>query len=86
MVPSVRAGSIAVVLGGRRGGDDHGDTSVLRNNMVQHQIAARGVSDERVLDAMKVVPREAFMPGELGDFAYEDTPLPIEEGSTRPTP
>jgi protein-L-isoaspartate(D-aspartate) O-methyltransferase len=58
------------------------DTSVLRKNMVQHQIAARGVSDERVLDAMKVVPREAFMPDELGEFAYEDTPLPIEEGQT----
>ena len=58
------------------------DTSVLRSNMVQHQIAARGVNDERVLDAMKVVPREAFMPDELGEFAYEDTPLPIEEGQT----
>jgi protein-L-isoaspartate(D-aspartate) O-methyltransferase len=58
------------------------DTSVLRRNMVQHQIAARGVSDERVLDAMQVVPREAFMPDELGEFAYEDTPLPIEEGQT----
>ena len=42
------------------------DTSVLRKNMVQHQIAARGVSDERVLDAMRAVPREAFMPEELG--------------------
>ena len=58
------------------------DTSVLRKDMVQHQIAARGVSDERVLDAMRVVPREAFMPDELGEFAYEDTPLPIEEGQT----
>ncbi len=58
------------------------DMSVLRKNMVRHQIAARGVSDERVLDAMRVVPREAFMPDELGEFAYEDTPLPIEEGQT----
>jgi protein-L-isoaspartate(D-aspartate) O-methyltransferase len=58
------------------------DMSDLRKNMVQHQIAARGVSDERVLDAMRVVPREAFMPDELGEFAYEDTPLPIEEGQT----
>jgi len=58
------------------------DMSVLRKNMVRHQIAARGVSDERVLDAMEVVPREAFMPDELGEFAYEDTPLPIEEGQT----
>ena len=58
------------------------DMSVLRKNMVRHQIAARGVTDERVLDAMEVVPREAFMPDELGEFAYEDTPLPIEEGQT----
>ena len=58
------------------------DMSVLRKDMVQHQIAARGVSDERVLDAMRVVPREAFMPDRLGEFAYEDTPLPIEEGQT----
>jgi protein-L-isoaspartate(D-aspartate) O-methyltransferase len=58
------------------------DMSVLRENMVQHQIAARGVSDELILDAMREVPREAFMPDELGEFAYEDTPLPIEEGQT----
>jgi protein-L-isoaspartate(D-aspartate) O-methyltransferase len=58
------------------------DMSVLRKNMVRHQIATRGVRDERVLDAMRVVPREAFMPDELREFAYEDTPLPIEEGQT----
>ena len=58
------------------------DTSVLRENMVRYQIAARGVSDELVLDAMRAVPREAFMPEELAEFAYEDTPLPIEEGQT----
>jgi protein-L-isoaspartate(D-aspartate) O-methyltransferase len=56
--------------------------SGLRENMVRYQIAARGVTDERVLDAMRVVPREAFMPEELAEFAYEDTPLPIEEGQT----
>lgn len=58
------------------------DMSVLRENMVRYQIAARGVSHARVLDAMRAVPREAFMPGELAEFAYEDTPLPIEEGQT----
>jgi protein-L-isoaspartate(D-aspartate) O-methyltransferase len=47
------------------------DMSALRKNMVQHQIAARGVSDERLLDAMKVVPRAAFMPDALGEFACE---------------
>ena len=58
------------------------EMSVLRKRMVQHQIAARGVTNERVLEAMELVPREAFMPDELGEFAYEDTPLPIEEGQT----
>ncbi len=58
------------------------DMSGLRENMVRHQIAARGVADERVLDAMRAVPREAFMPEELAEFAYEDSPLPIEEGQT----
>jgi protein-L-isoaspartate(D-aspartate) O-methyltransferase len=56
--------------------------SGLRENMVRHQIAARGVSDDRVLDAMRAVPREAFVPEELAEFAYEDTPLPIEAGQT----
>ncbi|MBI1727822.1 MAG: protein-L-isoaspartate O-methyltransferase, partial [Candidatus Rokubacteria bacterium] len=50
--------------------------------MVRYQIAARGVSDDRVLDAMRVVPREAFMQEDVAEFAYEDTPLPIEEGQT----
>ena len=58
------------------------DMSGMRENMVRHQIAARGVTDEQVLDAMRAVPREAFMPEALAEFAYEDTPLPIEEGQT----
>ncbi|HYB40838.1 MAG TPA: protein-L-isoaspartate(D-aspartate) O-methyltransferase [Candidatus Methylomirabilis sp.] len=58
------------------------DLGALRESMVRHQIAARGVTDARVLDAMRLVPREAFMPAELEEFAYEDTPLPIEEGQT----
>ena len=41
--------------------------SGLRENMVRYQIAARGVTDERVLDAMRAVPREAFMPEELAE-------------------
>jgi erythromycin esterase-like protein len=58
------------------------DLSVLREHMVRDQIAARGVRDARVLDAMRAVPREAFMPEALEEFAYDDTPLPIEEGQT----
>ena len=45
--------------------------------MVARDIAARGVRDELVLDAMRKVPREQFLPEKLREFAYDDTPLPI---------
>lgn len=51
--------------------------AVLRANMVERNIAARGVRDELVLEAMRKVPRELFLPENLREFAYEDTPLPI---------
>jgi protein-L-isoaspartate(D-aspartate) O-methyltransferase len=50
--------------------------------MVAEQIAARGVTDERVLDAMRTVPRHEFVPEDLRGAAYEDRPLPIGEGQT----
>ena len=53
-----------------------------RERMVRHQIAARGVRDPAVLEAIRTVPREAFLPPELHDVAYEDTPLPIAQGQT----
>src|SRR5690606_24117575 len=53
-----------------------------RRLMVENQIAARGVRDQRVLDAIGSVPREWFVDENLRDRAYEDTPLPIGEGQT----
>jgi protein-L-isoaspartate(D-aspartate) O-methyltransferase len=50
--------------------------------MVDRQLAARGISDPRVLDAFRAVPRERFLPPELAEFAYRDTPLPIGGGQT----
>ena len=50
--------------------------------MVERQIEARGVRHPAVLEAMRTVPREAFLAGELAEFAYEDAPLPIEAGQT----
>jgi len=50
--------------------------------MVHDQIAARGVRNPAVLDAMRRVPRESFLPEELAEFAYQDTPLPIKAGQT----
>lgn len=50
--------------------------------MVSHEIAGRGVTNDRVLDAMRTVPREQFVPTGLAEFAYIDAPLPIDEGET----
>jgi protein-L-isoaspartate(D-aspartate) O-methyltransferase len=50
--------------------------------MVDVQIARRGIRDPRVLEAMRRVPREQFVPAGLAEFAYEDSPLPIEAGQT----
>ena len=56
--------------------------SKLRNEMVERAIVARGVRSEPVLRAMRSVAREAFLPHHLREFAYDDSPLPIEEGQT----
>jgi protein-L-isoaspartate(D-aspartate) O-methyltransferase len=53
-----------------------------RRRMVERQIQARGVRDARVLGAMLEVPRERFVTARYHDLAYEDAPLPIEEGQT----
>jgi len=61
---------------------DRTDSARLRNDMVDLQIARRGVRSPRVLEAMRTVPREAFLPEPMREFAYEDAPLPIAEGQT----
>lgn len=53
-----------------------------REEMVEFQIRARGVRDERVLAAMRKVPRHFFVPENWERAAYEDRPLPIGEGQT----
>jgi protein-L-isoaspartate(D-aspartate) O-methyltransferase len=53
-----------------------------RRRMVASQIAARGIRDEALLDAMRTVPRERFVDPQLAEFAYEDSPLPIGEDQT----
>ena len=58
------------------------DFKKLRKEMVEKAIYARGVRSDLVLEAMRRVPRESFLPSHLREFAYEDTPLPIEEGQT----
>jgi len=53
-----------------------------RVRMVETQIRERGVSDARVLDAMRRVPRHRFVPAGYEREAYEDHPIPIGEGQT----
>jgi len=50
--------------------------------MVKDQIIARGVSDKLVLKAMLKVKRDKFVPDEMKEMAYIDSPLPIGEGQT----
>ncbi len=54
----------------------------LREAMVRYQIEQRGISDVRVLDAMREVPRHLFVPPHIRASAYDDTPLPIGYGQT----
>lgn len=50
--------------------------------MVRRHLAARGISDRRVLAAMVAVPRERFVPPHLTEQAYDDAPLPIGHDQT----
>ena len=53
-----------------------------REKMVARQIAARGIDDPAVINAMKAVPRHCFVPDHLQKSAYQDRPLPIGHGQT----
>jgi protein-L-isoaspartate(D-aspartate) O-methyltransferase len=56
--------------------------TAARLKMVSGQIAARGVKDPRVLEALRRVERHRFVPERLRDQAYDDRPLPIGHGQT----
>ena len=56
--------------------------SGLREQMVRTQIEARGIDDEKVLDAFRDVERHRFVLPRYISMAYRDSPLPIEEGQT----
>lgn len=61
-------------------GDD--SFAILRRRMVEQQLRPRGIVDPRVLAAMEQVPREAFVPAENRDRAYEDSALGLSLGQT----
>lgn len=73
-------GGLASIVGGLMTAPDK--TQDRRTWMVEKQLVRRGISDEAVLSAVRRVPRDRFVPQDLVEFAYEDTPLPIEEEQT----
>jgi protein-L-isoaspartate(D-aspartate) O-methyltransferase len=54
----------------------------LRNRMVKNQIEARGITDEKILNAFRKVERHKFVLPQYIPYAYADSPLPIDEGQT----
>ena len=77
---------VAVASCSPRGGSADGspgtDWTDLRERMVRLQIETRGVKDEAVLAAMRTVPRHLFVPADVREAAYQDSPLPIGESQT----
>ena len=55
---------------------------VARERMVEAQLRGRDIVDERVLRAMKTVPRHEFVPGDMRKHAYADGPIRLEKGQT----
>jgi protein-L-isoaspartate(D-aspartate) O-methyltransferase len=83
LVPAIAASCWGWVSKNSEDGlDDDARQTKLRHWMVKSQIAARGLNNPRVLDAMRAVPRHRFVPANLHDHAYEDRALPIGEGQT----
>ncbi|HYY14516.1 MAG TPA: hypothetical protein VE758_08815, partial [Chthoniobacterales bacterium] len=68
---------VLAVTGCNRSQTQTVDLASARQRMVQEQLAARGIHDERVLAAMRKVAREEFVPSDAREFAYTDRPLPI---------
>ena len=58
------------------------DFTAAREQMVERQIAGRGISNSHLLKAMREMPRHEFVPPDLAAFAYDDSPLPIEADQT----
>lgn len=67
---------------GDRPGEAVDGRAIDRSRMVSEQIAARGVRDPAVLEAVRTVPRHLFVPQDLSVVAYTDAPLPIGHEQT----
>jgi protein-L-isoaspartate(D-aspartate) O-methyltransferase len=60
----------------------HDDLTAAREEMIERQLVARGFVEPCLLEAMRRVPREAFLSPDLREFAYADESLPIEAEQT----
>lgn len=58
--------------------DSDAPYAIARADMVQEQLIPRGIRDPRVLEAMRTIPRHAFVPKSERVRAYDDCPLPVE--------
>jgi protein-L-isoaspartate(D-aspartate) O-methyltransferase len=58
------------------------DYNNLREKMVREQLESRDITQPRVLEAMRQVPRHLFVPADLDHLAYRDGPLPIGRDQT----
>jgi protein-L-isoaspartate(D-aspartate) O-methyltransferase len=58
------------------------DLDFQKERMIRDHLEARGIRDPAVIAAMREVPREAFVAAIVRDAAYDDHPLPIDEGQT----
>ena len=58
------------------------DATSANERMIRQQLVARGVTDARVVEAFRSVPRELFVPSHLRGAAFEDGPLPLDCGQT----
>lgn len=55
---------------------------INRERMIEEQLIARGINDQKILDAMRLVPRHLFVEDAMQAHAYGDFPLPIGSGQT----
>ena len=61
-------------------------TDQARENMIEQQIRPWNVIDEDVLNVMKQIPREFFVPPEYKELAFADTEIPLPEGQSMMAP
>lgn len=67
---------------GLSGVDDLQDWEARAKEMVFSQIVPRGITDRNVIEALLSVPRHMFVPAPLQNWAYQDNPLPLDNGQT----